>query len=199
MEPEMKPGRIPWSHEVTKSTTEQLTLFFSSPAHKTFLGHLLQSLTPHPAIPPPTPTSLPPCTCYGPAPHASHTGIFQRPALLQFCSPAQLGTWRSVWPTRGARKVPVTKGWTWNTRLVQQPLCDVSRGTEDKQAERCAGQGGRQRTAGRTGRRQTDGGMVGGDGCNYGRMDAGGRSGGGYGNPLQYSCLESPTEEPGGL
>ena len=33
----------------------------------------------------------------------------------------------------------------------------------------------------------------------YGRMDVGGRSAGGYGNPLQYSCLESPTEEPGGL
>ena len=27
-----------------------------------------------------------------------------------------------------------------------------------------------------------------------------GRSpGGGHGNPLQYSCLENPTEEPGGL
>ena len=23
--------------------------------------------------------------------------------------------------------------------------------------------------------------------------------GGGHGNPLQYSCLENPTEEPGGL
>ena len=33
-----------------------------------------------------------------------------------------------------------------------------------------------------------------------GSIPESGRSpGGGHGNPLQYSCLENPTEEPGGL
>ena len=39
-----------------------------------------------------------------------------------------------------------------------------------------------------------------GDKGDAGSIPALGRSsGGGLGNPLQYSCLENPTEEPGGL
>ena len=39
-----------------------------------------------------------------------------------------------------------------------------------------------------------------GDVRDVGSISGSGRSpGGGHGNPLQYSCLKNPTEEPGGL
>ena len=42
--------------------------------------------------------------------------------------------------------------------------------------------------------------VIAGDVRDTGLIPGSGRSrGGGHGNPLQYSCLKNPTEEPGGL